>query len=293
MNGAAPRRLRATTAMRRVSRSGRSPGGWDAPRPPSRRTCTTHLMLTKDLRIAARTNAGFVPPRAVYGAPAHKAALAYARRHGVAAPAQRLIPSSARAYAGGATCALIGSRASRRRSGWDARAGSAACRPVSIGAPNARASRRDEARLQGTGGRESARHTHTSASARAERLQSWDRTNLPPARRVRRRRRAGRPQPRQAAPRDRRHRCCEIVRRGSAAPRAGVRLAAPSCSERTTQRSGGGHRHASTRLLQPWRSSSTADQRHGGRGRGSCPGIRRPSGAGRHRSASRRQDAHR
>ena len=42
--------------MRRVSRSGRSPGGWDGPRPPSRRTCTTRLMLTKDLRIAHRSD---------------------------------------------------------------------------------------------------------------------------------------------------------------------------------------------------------------------------------------------
>jgi len=41
MNGAGLRRLLATTAMRRVSRSARSPGGWDAPRPPSRRTCMT------------------------------------------------------------------------------------------------------------------------------------------------------------------------------------------------------------------------------------------------------------
>ena len=47
MTGAGLRRLLATTAMRRVSRSGRSPGGWDGPRPPSRRTCTTRLMLTK------------------------------------------------------------------------------------------------------------------------------------------------------------------------------------------------------------------------------------------------------
>ena len=38
MNGAGLRRLLATTAMRRVSRSGRSPVGWDGPRPPSRRT---------------------------------------------------------------------------------------------------------------------------------------------------------------------------------------------------------------------------------------------------------------
>ena len=43
MIGAGLRRLLATTAMRRVSRSGRSPGGWDGPRPPSRRTCTTRL----------------------------------------------------------------------------------------------------------------------------------------------------------------------------------------------------------------------------------------------------------
>ena len=41
MNGAGLRRLLATTAMWRVSRSGRSPGGWDGPRPPSRRTYTT------------------------------------------------------------------------------------------------------------------------------------------------------------------------------------------------------------------------------------------------------------
>ena len=47
MNGAGLRRLRATTAMRRVSRSRRSRGGSDGPRRPSRRTCTTRLMLTK------------------------------------------------------------------------------------------------------------------------------------------------------------------------------------------------------------------------------------------------------
>ena len=51
MNGAGLRRLLATTAMRRVSRSERSPGGWDGRRPPSRRTCTTRLRLTKDLGV--------------------------------------------------------------------------------------------------------------------------------------------------------------------------------------------------------------------------------------------------
>jgi hypothetical protein len=47
-----------------------------------------------------------------------------------------------------------------------------------------------------------------------------------------------------SAPRDRPHRCCEIVRRGSAAPRAGVRIAAAGCSERTSRRSGAGHDQA-------------------------------------------------
>jgi hypothetical protein len=47
MSGVGLLRSRATIAMRRVSRSGRLPVGWDERRPPSRRTCMTRLRLTK------------------------------------------------------------------------------------------------------------------------------------------------------------------------------------------------------------------------------------------------------
>ena len=75
----------------------------------------THLMLTKDLGIARRANASLGATRAVYAAPRRTKpprgpAGQNARRHGVAAPALRPIPSGARAHARGATCARTGSR---------------------------------------------------------------------------------------------------------------------------------------------------------------------------------------
>ena len=60
-----------------------------------------------------------------------------------------------------------------------------------------------------------------------------------------------------APPRDPRHRCCEIVRWGSAAPRAGGRLlVAARRAERTTRRSGAVTATRSTRLAQPWQRDS-------------------------------------
>ncbi len=83
MTGAGLRRLLATTAMRRVSRSGRSPGGWDGPRPPSRRTCTTRLTLTKNLWIArALTPASTLRAPAYERFPGHKVAPASAEYPG-------------------------------------------------------------------------------------------------------------------------------------------------------------------------------------------------------------------
>ncbi len=67
MNGAGPRRSRATTATRRGSRSPRSPGGSDGLRPASRHTCMTHPTLTKGL-LKPRRDA-----RRVWRPPAHKA----------------------------------------------------------------------------------------------------------------------------------------------------------------------------------------------------------------------------
>ena len=51
-------RSRAITVMRRAYRSPRSPDVSVARRRPSRRTCITRRMLTKDLRIGPRANAG-------------------------------------------------------------------------------------------------------------------------------------------------------------------------------------------------------------------------------------------
>ena len=68
------------------------------------------------------------------------------------------------------------------------------------------------ARLQGTGGQ---RRLDTLTRRPLVELNASgcaNRRNLPTARRVGRRRRAGLRQPREAAPRDRRRRCCEIVR---------------------------------------------------------------------------------
>ena len=67
MNGAGPRRSRATTATRKGSPSPRSPGLGRA-RPPSRHTCMTRLMLTKNLRIAPGANAVLGATHAEYGA---------------------------------------------------------------------------------------------------------------------------------------------------------------------------------------------------------------------------------
>ena len=90
-NGAARRNSPATTETRRVCRSPRSLAGWDAQKQPSRHTCTTRLMLTKGLRIAPCANASPGATRAVYGAPAHKAApgLSESRAPGQLPPATR------------------------------------------------------------------------------------------------------------------------------------------------------------------------------------------------------------
>ena len=60
-------RSRGIIAIRRVCRSRRSRAGWDAQRRRSRRTCTTHLTLTKGLRKPRRD------ARRVWRPPAHKA----------------------------------------------------------------------------------------------------------------------------------------------------------------------------------------------------------------------------
>ena len=182
MNGAGLRRLLATTAMPRVSRSGRSPGGWDGRRPPSRRTCTTRLMLTNDLGIAPRVNAGLGATRAGYGRlPEPKIAPGLSRAERTppwpGGAALRPIPTGARPYAGGATCARTrhGTPALLRYGtptptapplGWCLQ------RPRTLGRPGA-------TRRAPPGHRRamSARHTDPPASSRAERLRLCESPN--------------------------------------------------------------------------------------------------------------------
>ena len=112
MNGARPRRSRATTATRRGSRSPRSPGGSVAQKPPSRRTCTTNLTLTKGLRKPRRD------ARRVWRPPAHKADPGLSRAERTppwpGGTALRPIPSGARAHARGR---YLSAYASRRSAG--------------------------------------------------------------------------------------------------------------------------------------------------------------------------------
>ena len=204
MNGAGRRRSRATTATRRDSRSPRSPGGSDGLRPPSRHTCMTRLMLTKDLRIAPRANAGLGAPRAAYGASrgtrsplasAGQNARRYAwRRSPSPDPGRR---SSVRQ---GRYMRAYGSQHPGAAPVWHAQADSAACRPVSTeppgrseGVPALRGARLWHRRAV------SARHTHPPASSRAERLRLCEPHNPPTARRVGRRRRAGLPSARSSS----------------------------------------------------------------------------------------------
>ena len=111
----------ALTASSRGSPSGRSAIAWAARRRRSRRTSTTHLMLTKDPRIAPRANAGLGAPRAAYGASQgtrspRASAGQNARRHGVAAqPFARSRPALERTP--GALHARVRIAAPRRRSG--------------------------------------------------------------------------------------------------------------------------------------------------------------------------------
>ena len=95
---------------------------------------------------------------------------------------------------------------------------------------------------------------------------AWRRSPTPdPRRRSRVPRGVPRPRTRAcSAPRDRRHRCREIVRWGSAAPRAGVRPAAAGCSERTTRRSWAVTATRSTRLPQPWQRNGRRRLRRSG-----------------------------
>jgi len=69
-NGAGLRRLLATTATRRGSRSARSPGGSDGPTPRSRRICMTRRTITKGLRIAPRALTPALALRALRTTPA-------------------------------------------------------------------------------------------------------------------------------------------------------------------------------------------------------------------------------
>jgi hypothetical protein len=98
---------------------------------------------------------------------------------------------------------------------WPAQADSAACRLAGVYRAPRTLGRTGASRRAPPGHRRavSARHAHPSASlVELNASGCANRTNLPTARRVGRRRRAGLRQPRDAAPRDRRHRCCEIVR---------------------------------------------------------------------------------
>jgi hypothetical protein len=172
VNAAGLQRSLATTAMRRVSRSGRSPGGWDAQKPPSRPTFTTRLMVTKGLRTAPRANASLGASRAAYGGSlGRKVALGLSRaertRHGVAA--QRYARSQTALERTPALRARTGRGTSGAAPEWHVHAGSAACRLVSTEAwTDARAPRRYEARASRATAGVSARHTHPSASGRAE-----------------------------------------------------------------------------------------------------------------------------
>ncbi len=172
----APLRSLATSERPRGSRSRRSPVVWVAPRRRSRPTSTTHLMLTKDLRIAPRANAGLGAPRAAYGAcqgtrSPRASAWQNARRHGVAAqPFARSRPALERTPRG-ATCARTG-----RGTPAPLRYGTPRPTAPPVGSclqssPDAlRASRRYEARASRHRRAVSARHTHPAASGRAERL---------------------------------------------------------------------------------------------------------------------------
>ena len=118
MNGAGPRRSRATTATRRGSRSPRSPGGSDGLRPPSRHTCMTRLRLTKDLRIALRAKSASArrAPRTVPPGARVAPGLSRAERTPPWRDGARLrpIPAGARAYAGGAATRTLACSAPSR-----------------------------------------------------------------------------------------------------------------------------------------------------------------------------------
>ena len=81
MNGAGPRRSRATTATRRGSRSPRSPGGSDGLRPPSRHTC-----MTRPARRHARSSAATWASAAAAALPPQPGAVRATRTSTATAP---------------------------------------------------------------------------------------------------------------------------------------------------------------------------------------------------------------
>jgi len=176
----------------------------------------TRLRLTKDLRIAPRANASLGATRAEYGAsPGHKDAPGLSRAERTppwrgGAPL-RPIPAGAQAYARGRYMRAYGSRHPGAAPVWHAQAESAARRLASTqatgrsGVPALRG-----ARIQGTGGQRRLDTLTRRLLVEPNASGCANRTNLPTARRVGRHRRAGLPQPREAAARDRLHRCCEI-----------------------------------------------------------------------------------
>ena len=217
-------------------------------------------MLTKDLRIAPRANASLGATRAEYGASRGTRSprgLSRAERTPLwrGGAALRPIPAGARAYARGATCARTG-RGTRRRSGM-ARPGRQRRQQAGVyrgpgrsGVPAPRG-----ARLQGTGGRCRLDTLTRRLLVELNASGCANRTNLPTARRVGRRRRAGLPQPREAAARDRRHRCCEIRSSKGAAGVSQIPASTDCCSR---ARRAGAPTNAIARLRLSERS-------HGGR----------------------------
>ena len=142
---------------------------------PCHRDEPSNLMLTKDLGIAPRANAGLGAPRAAFGASRgtrspRASAGQNARRHGVTAqPFARSRPALERTPGALHTRVRVGHPGAAPV--WHAQADSAACRPVSAESPG-----RSEGVRALRGARlwhrraVSARHTHPPASSRAERL---------------------------------------------------------------------------------------------------------------------------